>query len=103
MKSNYTEKAKAALLLAEKAAKKLRQSYVGTEHILIGLLQENTAIASKVLQDNGVDYQKVQEVIRDLIAPTTGVTVKEKDGYSPKALAVLEEAKVQAERFGYEK
>lgn len=103
MKSNYTEKAKAALLLAEKAAKKLRQSYVGTEHILIGLLQENTAIASKVLQDNGVDYQKVQEVIRDLIAPTTGVTVKEKDGYSPKALAVLEESKVQAERFGYEK
>ena len=102
MKSNYTEKAKAALYLAEKAAKKFRQSYVGTEHILIGLLQENNAIASKVLQDNGVDYQKVQEVIRDLIAPATGVTVKEKDGYSPKALGVLEEAKVQAERFGYE-
>lgn len=103
MESNYTEKAKTALLLAQKAAKKFCQSYVGTEHILIGLLQENTAIASKVLQDNGVDYQKVQEMIKDLIAPTTGVTVKEKDGYSPKAINVLNEAKVQAERFGYEK
>ena len=103
MKSNYTEKAKAALLLAEKAAKKFHQSYVGTEHILIGLLQENTAIASRVLQDNGVDYQKVKEMIQDLIAPTSGVSVKERDGYSPKALAVLEEAQMQAERFGYEK
>lgn len=103
MKSNYTEKAKTALLLAEKAARKFHQSYVGTEHILIGLLQENTAIASKVLQDNGVDYQKVKEMINDLIAPTSGVSVKERDGYSPKAISVLEEAKVQAERFGYEK
>ena len=102
MKSNYTEKAKAALLLAEKAAKKFHQSYVGTEHILIGLLQENTAIASKVLQDNGVDYQKVKEMIQDLIAPTSSVSVKERDGYSPKAISVLEEARVQAERFGYE-
>ena len=103
MKSNYTEKAKAALLLAEKAAKKFHQSYVGTEHILIGLVQENTALASKVLQDNGVDYQKMKEMIQDLIAPTSGVSVKERDGYSPKALAVLEEAHMQAERFGYEK
>lgn len=103
MKSNYTEKAKAALLLAEKAAKKFHQSYVGTEHILIGLLQENTAIASKVLQDNGVDYQKVKEMIQDLIAPISGVSVKERDGYSPKAINVLEEAGVQAERFGYDK
>ena len=63
MKSNYTEKAKAALLLAQKEAKKFRQSYVGTEHILIGLLKENTAIASKVLQDNGVDYQKIKELM----------------------------------------
>lgn len=103
MKSNYTEKAKAALLLAQKEAKKFHQSYVGTEHILIGLIQENTAIASKVLQDNGVDYQKVREMIKDLIAPTSGVAVKERDGYSPKAQSVLEEAAVQAERFGYEK
>uniref|UniRef100_UPI0027D257CB Clp protease N-terminal domain-containing protein n=1 Tax=Klebsiella pneumoniae TaxID=573 RepID=UPI0027D257CB len=50
-----------------------------------------------------VDYQKVKEMINDLIAPTSGVSVKERDGYSPKAISVLEEAKVQAERFGYEK
>ena len=103
MKSNYTEKAKAALILAQKEAKKFNQSYVGTEHILIGLLKENTAIASQVLQDNGVDYQKIKELMNDLIAPDFKVAVKEKDGYSPKAKAVLDEAGIQAERFGYEK
>ncbi len=103
MKSNYTEKAKAALMLAQKEARKFHQNYVGTEHILIGLLKENTAVASKVLQDNGVDYPKIKELMEDLIAPDNKVTVKEKDGYSPKAMAVLEEAGVQAERFGYEK
>lgn len=103
MQSNYTEKAKAALLLAQKEARKFNQNYIGTEHILIGLLKENTATAAKVLQDNGVDYRKIKELMEDLIAPGDKVALKEKDGYSPKAVAVLDEAAVQAERFGYEK
>lgn len=104
MKSNYTEKAKVALQLAEKAARKFHQSYVGTEHLLIGLLQENTAIASIILQENGVTYPKIKEMVQELIAPgNTSVAVKERDGYSPKAQKVLEEAKIQAERFGYDK
>lgn len=103
MQSNYTEKAKAALLLAQKEARKFNQNYIGTEHILIGLLKENTATAAKVLQDNGVDYRKIKELMEDLIAPGDKVALKEKDGYSPKATAVLDEAAVQAERFGYEK
>ena len=102
MKSNYTEKAKTALLLAGKEARKFRQNYVGTEHILIGLLKENTSIASIVLKDNGVEYAKIKELMVDLIAPDFKVAVKEKDGYSPKAQSVLDEASVQAERFGYE-
>ena len=103
MKSNYTEKAQAALLLAKKEARKFHQNYVGTEHILIGLLKENTAIAATVLQDNGVEYDKIKELMLDLIAPDSKVAVKERDGYSKKAQSVLEEAGVQAERFGYEK
>ena len=103
MQSNYTEKANAALALAKKEAKKFRQNYVGTEHILIGLLKENTATAAIVLKDNGVEYTKIKELMTDLIAPDFKVAVKEKDGYSPKAQSVLEEARMQAERFGYEK
>lgn len=47
MQSQFTDKAKAALLLAEKTAKKLRQGYVGTEHILVGLMQEEVVLRQK--------------------------------------------------------
>ena len=52
MQSQFTEKAIEALALAGQAARKLKQGYVGTEHILIGLLRERTGVAAKVLSDN---------------------------------------------------
>ncbi len=100
MQSQFTDKAKAALLLAEKAARNMRQGYVGTEHILLGLLREQTGVAARVLLDNGVDEMQVLDMIRDLIAPEFGVAFKERDGYSPRAVKVLEDAHKQAERFG---
>ena len=96
----FTNKAKAALSLAEKTASRMRTGYVGTEHMLVGLLKENTGVASKVLKGNGADEEKVIEMIQDLIMPEPSVVVKEKEGYSPRARAVLEEAHRQADRFG---
>jgi len=98
--SQFTDKAKAALMLAERYGKKLHQSYVGTEHILIGLLKENTGVAAHVLQENGVLEDKIMELIRDFVAPDVALAVKEKNGYSPRALAILEESHKQAKRFG---
>lgn len=100
MQSRFTDKAKAALMLAEKAAKSMRQGYIGTEHILLGLLREQTGVAARVLLENGVDEMQLMEMIRDLITPEVGVSLKERDGYSPRALKILEEAHKQAERFG---
>ena len=96
---HFTEKARTALLLAERAAKELRQNYVGTEHLLIGLLRERTGVAARVLMENGVDELKVIEMIKDLIAPGNLLAVKERDGYSPRAEKILEESHRQAERF----
>ena len=59
MQKQFTEKAKKALTLASKAAGRLHQNYVGSEHILVGLLQENTGVAAQVLMENGVDAKKV--------------------------------------------
>ena len=103
MQSQFTDKAKAALLLAEKTAASLRQGYVGTEHILAGLLKEGTGVAAKVLADNGLEEIQLLEMIRDLIAPDKGVLAKDRDGYSPRAMKVLEEAHRQAERFAAQK
>lgn len=99
MQSQFTDKAKTALLLAEKAAKKLRQGYVGTEHILVGLMKEKTGVAARVLFDNGVDEQRVMDMIQDLISFDSSVVIKDKEAYSPRAVKILEEAHRQAERF----
>lgn len=100
MQSQFTDKAKAALLLAEKTAKKLRQGYVGTEHILVGLMQERSGVAAQVLYDNGVDELQVLEMIQDLISLDSPVVIKDRETYSPRARKVLEEAHRQAQRFG---
>ena len=98
----FTEKAKTALRLAERAATRMNAGYVGTEHILVGLIKEGTGVASKVLLENGAQEAKIVEMIQELIAPTDAVILKEKEGYSPRAQAVLEEAHRQADRFGVE-
>ena len=104
MQPQFTDKAKAALLLAERAARSLRQSYVGSEHILLGLLRENTGVAATVLQNNGVDVVQLKEMIKDLIAPPeSSVLLAEHDGYSPRAQGILDEAHRQAERFHSDK
>lgn len=103
MQLEYTQKAKTALLLAEKAAKNLHQNYVGSEHILLGLMLEGTGVAAKVLQENGVEAERLTEMIKDLLAPNTMLAVAEKSGYSPRAKLILDEANKQAERFHSDK
>ncbi len=103
MRPQFTDKAKMALTLAERAARNLKQSYVGTEHILFGLLRENTGVAATVLMENCVELQQLKDLIKDLIAPESTVMLAERDGYSPRAEKVLEEAHRQAERFHSDK
>ena len=79
MQPQFTDKAKTALILAERAARSLRQSYVGSEHILLGLLRENTGVAATVLLNNGVDVVRLKEMIKDLIVPETSVLIAERD------------------------
>ena len=86
----YTNSAKAALRLAKAAAKRMHQSYIGTEHILYGLLEEKDGVASAVLINNGATSERVSELIKDFIAPDGEVALVEKSEYSPKALQVLE-------------
>ena len=100
MQSQFTDKAQNALAQAGRCARSLKQGYIGTEHILVGLLKEETGVAAKVLTDNGVEMNQVMEMIRDLIAFENGVAVKDREGYSPRAARILEEAHRQAARFG---
>lgn len=102
MQTAYTAKAKKAIDIATRISKSLHHSYIGTEHLLLGLLKEGTGVASQVLADNGVEYDKVLELIEELIAPGNAVAVLE-DGLSPRAAHVLEVSKAEAARFHSEK
>ena len=95
----YTDKAKSALALAAKAARAMGQNYIGTEHILLGLIRQQTGIAAKVLLEGGVQEDDVIDLIRELIAPPNYLELKEREGYSPKAKIILELAMKQAIRL----
>jgi ATP-dependent Clp protease ATP-binding subunit ClpC len=99
MQTPYTAKAKKAIEIAGRMSRNLRHSYIGTEHILVGLLKEGTGVASQVLKENGVEAENVLELIRDLIAPEEGVALAEQEGYSPRAQRVIDGAAKEAVRF----
>lgn len=99
MMPQYTKKAETALSLAKQTSKELRQNYIGTEHILLGLLREDTGVAARVLQDNGVEENKLISMIYDLISPGNYLPMRERDNYSPRAEKILQEAARQALRF----
>ena len=99
MSKSYTKKAKKALDLAAKTSKVMQHNYIGTEHLLVGLLKEGSGVAAKVLLDAGVEEEKLVNLIKDLIAPSSAVALKEPDGYSPKTEQVLDNAEKEADRF----
>lgn len=103
MHRQYTSQAKKALELAAKLSKKLQHSYVGTEHLLAGMIQEKNGVAAQVLLDHQVDERKLLELIKELIAPGEGTIVIDRDGYSPRIQKALHTAEKEAAYFGSEK
>ncbi len=100
MDKPYTAKARRALELAGKLSKTLQHNYIGTEHVLLGLLKEGTGVAAQILMDNGVEEEQLLQLIQDLIAPSaSAVSVAERDGYTPKTRILLDMAASEAERF----
>ena len=99
MFENYTSKAARVLKQAGKVSKGMGQNYVGTEHILLAILQEKDCAAAQLLAERKVEEQTVRELIRDLISPENGMEQKEPSGFTPRAEKVLKEARQEAARF----
>lgn len=99
MIDRFTAKAREAINLAVQAADELGHSYVGTEHLLIGLIQEGSGVAAKVLEECGVQEEKVIGLVSQLIAPNNAVRMAEQSGYTPSARRVLENSYREAVRF----
>ena len=80
----------------------MHYNYIGTEHILAGLLKEGTGVAAEVLRAADVELSKLLHMIEELISTGEDTIVEEKDGYTPKAQHVIEKAEEEAYRLGYE-
>ena len=95
----YTEKAKEALVLAGEAAEDLGSRTVGTEHLLVGLIEEGSGTAAKVLEANDVKLERVLELEQKLVSSYQNTKLHERDGYTPSAKHVLENSYREAVRF----
>ncbi|MDD6456299.1 MAG: Clp protease N-terminal domain-containing protein, partial [Lachnospiraceae bacterium] len=96
MTDRFTNKAKDALSLAVDAAESLGHPLVGTEHILIGLIQEGTGVAARVLENHGVSEERVFQLIQQFMTQNAAVGIADPEGYTPKARRVLENSYKEA-------
>ena len=103
MANGYTAGAGRVIRLAAEIAAQYGQGYVGTEHILIGMLRDGGSVAGRILAAQGVTVEAVEQMVKDLIAPDTPVVTKGKDGFSPRAQKVLGYAAEEAIHFNEEK
>ena len=98
MFKRYTEKAKRAIMIAQEEAINLNHDYIGTEHILIGLIKEEEGVASQVLRQLGVNVDKVVEEVERLVGKGEYQQVGE-IAFTPRAKKVLEIASQEASQL----
>jgi len=98
MFKRYTEKAKRAIMIAQEEAINFNHDYIGTEHILIGLVKEEEGVASQVLKELGVDVDKVVEEVERLVGRGEYQQVSEIT-FTPRAKKVLELASQEASQL----
>ncbi len=106
MYDKFTENAKSAINLAREVAYRLSHNYIGTEHLLIGLMEVD-GVASKILEENGVTVEKVLELVNQLIAPNSGVEMMDAGSFTPRSKRILDQsykeaAKLKAQLVGTE-
>ena len=97
--NKYTDSAKAALRLAERAAKESNSGYVGTEHLLLGLIREPEGVASNVLRQNGITEEKLSEMISSLRKEPGETAVLDRGGYTPRLYGILDNAAILSQRY----
>ncbi len=95
----FTERARLALSKAQESAQKMGHSYVGTEHLLLGISSEGEGLGAKILRDNGLDEALISELIESFIG--RGAPSLPAQGLTPGAKRVIELAIIDANRLGH--
>src|SRR5436190_4100893 len=103
MFEKFTERARKVMSLARQEAQRLNSEFIGTEHILLGIIQEGGGVAAKVLKNLNVDLKRIRQEIDKLITPSTSPTVTLRQlPFSPRSKRVIELAGDAASQLGHD-
>jgi ATPases with chaperone activity, ATP-binding subunit len=97
----FTKRARNVLHLAQEEAQRLRHNYIGTEHLLLGLVREREGLAGKVLISLGLDLEKVREAVDSIIGRGDRAVFGE-IGLTPRSKKVIEFAVEEARRLNHQ-
>ena len=103
MSKKYTKSGENALKYAKKIARQLKQEYVGSEHLLYGLVREHNGLASVVLLKNGIEEDRIETVISQLMMQDTNVALAGQADFSKKCNQILDLAWQESKKFKMEK
>ncbi|MDD5584522.1 MAG: ATP-dependent Clp protease ATP-binding subunit [Candidatus Omnitrophica bacterium] len=101
MFNRFTERARKVLVLAKEEARRFNHDYIGTEHILLGLVREGEGVACAVLQNLGVDLERLRMEIEKLVSPGSAASVLGDIPFTPRAKKALELAAEEARNLGH--
>ena len=99
--NRFTERARKVILLAKEEAKRFNHDYIGTEHILLGLIREGEGVASAVLASLGLTSDKIRLEVEKLVQPGPATIVSGDIPFTPKAKKVIELAMEEARALGH--
>jgi len=99
---DFTEKARKVMVLANEEAKRLGTNYVGTEHLLLGILAEGESIAAKVLKSMDITLSKVRREVEELLGKIERKFSTKDIDFTPRAKRAIESAHDEARRLGHE-
>ena len=101
MSNRFTDRVQRVIIIAQEEAKRLNHDYVGTEHILLGLVALGEGVAAKVLANIGVDLRRVRTEVEKLVGTGDNVMLLGEIPFTPRAKKVLELAVEEAQNFGH--
>ncbi|MBI1976804.1 MAG: AAA family ATPase, partial [Candidatus Omnitrophica bacterium] len=101
MFNRFTERARKVVLLAKEEAKRFNHDYIGTEHVLLGLIREGEGVAAAVLQKLGLSPDNIRLEVEKLVQPGPATMVSGDIPFTPKAKKVIELAMDEARALGH--
>ena len=100
MMYKFTKRAEKAIEYANRIALEFGHNYIGTEHLLYGLLKEGSGVASKVLENQGITPEQIEEQIDALVGKNEEIGEEEILGFTPRTKRVIETAFIEAKKLG---